>query len=139
MIENEQLVSAIQEAAGSKSVVVYDGDCPFCSSYVAFGRLREARPDITLLDARELAPELLAAIMDEYDLNEGMIVVLDDEIHWGGDAMHVIALVASRPTVLHRLNAFVFRSPVVSRLIYPFLRTGRNLTLWLLGRSKIGT
>ena len=139
MVENTDIILAIQEAAGSKSVVVYDGDCPFCSSYVAFAQLRDARPDIKLLDARELAPHLLAAIMDQYDLNEGMIVVLDGRIHWGGDAMHVIALVANRATLLHRLNALVFRSAVVSRWIYPVLRTGRNLTLWFLGRSKISS
>ena len=36
--------------------VVYDGECPFCSSYVKLLRLREAAGSIVLLNAREDHP-----------------------------------------------------------------------------------
>ena len=32
--------------------IIYDGDCPFCRSYVALLRLRE-RYDVQLVDARK--------------------------------------------------------------------------------------
>ena len=36
--------------------LVYDGDCPFCSAYVRFVRLRDAVGTVHLVDAREGGP-----------------------------------------------------------------------------------
>ncbi|MGO7741138.1 DCC1-like thiol-disulfide oxidoreductase family protein, partial [Rhizobium johnstonii] len=35
-----------------KTVIVYDGDCPFCSKFVKFQRLRSAIGEVILIDAR---------------------------------------------------------------------------------------
>jgi hypothetical protein len=39
--------------------------------------------------------------------------------------------------LFNRLNAALFRSPRVARLLYPMLRGGRNAVLRLLGRTKL--
>ena len=59
--------------------IIYDGDCPFCSSYVALLRLRE-QYDVRLVDARK---EPALAAQYGLDLNEGMIVDLDGKVHHG--------------------------------------------------------
>jgi hypothetical protein len=41
--------------------LLYDGDCPVCSAYVAMSRLRQLYPDLLVLSARE-EPELVAAL-----------------------------------------------------------------------------
>ena len=38
------------------TTIVYDGDCPFCSRYVALVRLREAVGQVVLANARDGGP-----------------------------------------------------------------------------------
>lgn len=105
--------------------IVYDGDCPFCSSYVGLLRLRE-KYDVQLVDARK-DPALAARY--GLDLNEGMIVDLDGKVHHGARAMSLLARLSGRFSPL--------RSEWVAGAFYPLFRCGRNVTLRMLGRSRI--
>src|SRR5688572_4535566 len=117
--------------------LLYDGDCPFCSRYVAYVRLREAAGPVTLADARS-HPELLAeALQHAYDLDEGMLLKLDGRYYHGADCINALALLTTPSGIFNRLNRALFRSKAVSRLAYPVLRAGRNLALKLLGREQI--
>ena len=117
--------------------IVYDGECPFCSAYVRMFRLRELA-EVELINAREDNP-LVDEIMNRgLDLDEGMVMKLGDEYYFGNDVVHRLALMSGSSGVLRRFNYWVFSDEKRSRLIYPWLRAGRNLTLKLLGRKKIG-
>jgi predicted DCC family thiol-disulfide oxidoreductase YuxK len=117
--------------------LLYDGDCPFCSRYVAYLRLREAVGPVTVADARS-HPELLAEALEHaYDLNEGMLLKLDGRYYHGADCINVLALLSTPSGIFNRVNRVLFRSKAVSRLSYPALRAGRNLALKLLGREQI--
>jgi len=105
--------------------VIYDGDCPFCSSYVALLRLRE-QYDVRLVDARK---EPAVAARYGLDLNEGMIVELDGQVHHGARAMSLLARLSGPLSPL--------RSERIASAVYPFFRFGRNVTLKMLGRSRI--
>ncbi|HSP24134.1 MAG TPA: DCC1-like thiol-disulfide oxidoreductase family protein [Saliniramus sp.] len=105
--------------------IVYDGDCPFCSRYVALMRLRE-RHKVELVDARR-EPEKAQAY--GLDLNEGMIVDLDGAVHHGARAVALLSRLSRRPGPL--------ASDRLAALAYPVMRAGRNLTLRLLGRKRI--
>jgi predicted DCC family thiol-disulfide oxidoreductase YuxK len=124
-------------ASAEDAVVVYDGDCPFCSRYVTMLRLRDALGKVRLVNAREddpLVRELKAA---RVDLDEGMVLKLGDRLYHGADCISMLAMLSTPVGPFNRLNAAIFRSRTASRLLYPILRAGRNLTLRLLGRSKI--
>jgi len=117
--------------------IVYDGECPFCSAYVRMFRLRELA-DVELINAREDNP-LVDEILDRgLDLDEGMVMKLGDEYYFGDDVVHRLALMSGSSGLLRRFNYWVFSDARRSRLIYPWLRAGRNFTLKLLGRKKIG-
>jgi predicted DCC family thiol-disulfide oxidoreductase YuxK len=105
--------------------IVYDGDCPFCSRYVALLRLRE-HYDVRLVDARK---EPACAAQYGLDLNAGMIVDLDGAVYHGARAM----------SLLSRLSGAIspLRSEWVASAIYPLLRLGRNASLKALGRGRI--
>ncbi|HEV7633746.1 MAG TPA: DCC1-like thiol-disulfide oxidoreductase family protein [Steroidobacteraceae bacterium] len=105
--------------------VVYDGECPFCSSYVSLLRLRE-QYEVHLVDARK-EPEFASRY--GLDLNEGMIVDLDGEVHHGARAVSLLSRLSGTMSPL--------RSDRVASVIYPMLRFGRNLTLKVLGRRPI--
>lgn len=121
----------------SSNWLLYDGECPFCSRYVRHVRLREAVGPIMLANAREHA-----ALVDEvrrlgFDVDTGMVLKLDGNYYHGADCIHALALLTTSSGWFNRVNSLMFRSATVSRLLYPVLRTGRNLTLRLLGRTRL--
>lgn len=120
-----------------KTVIVYDGECPFCARFVAWQKLKESVGPVQMFDARE-ANDLSRALWSAgYDLNEGMVLIWNDQVFHGDDCVHRLALLSSGSGAFNRLNALVFRSPHLSALLYPALRAGRNTLLRLLGRRKI--
>jgi predicted DCC family thiol-disulfide oxidoreductase YuxK len=125
------------EQGNAEVLIVYDGQCPFCSRYVELVRLRESLGRVELIDAREGG-----AVVDEIragglDLDEGMVLKLDGRLYHGADCMHMVALLSTPSSWFNRVNAAMFRSRTASRLLYPVLRAGRNTVLRMLGRSKL--
>ena len=118
--------------------IVYDGDCPFCSRYVKLLRLRDALGMVELVDARRDHPIVRLLAAKHVDLDQGMALVIGDQISVGAECIHQLALLTTPVNLFNRMNAMVFRSRRASRLIYPLLRAGRNLLLRLLGRAKLG-
>ncbi|MDH3703473.1 MAG: DUF393 domain-containing protein [Alphaproteobacteria bacterium] len=117
--------------------LVYDGECPFCSAYIRFLRFRESAGAVELLDARDGGPLVDEIIAVGLDLDEGMVLKMAGRFYHGDDCIHALALMSGGSTVLNRVNAWVFKSPARSRLLYPILRAGRNTALRLLGRRKL--
>lgn len=121
----------------SEIYVIYDGDCPFCTEYVKLVRLREAVGKVNLLNAREPHPAVDYARSTGVDFNQEMALVMNGEIHAGAECINRLALMSTGAGPFNAIMAKVFSSPRTSRALYPFLRTGRNLTLRLMGRRKI--
>jgi predicted DCC family thiol-disulfide oxidoreductase YuxK len=119
------------------TTIVYDGECPFCSRYVALVRLREAIGPVMLQDARNGGPLVDDLRRRGYDLDQGMVLLHAGVIHFGADCMHRLALMSTRSTLFNRIHAAIFRRPRLARFLYPILRAGRNLVLRLLGRNPL--
>ena len=120
-----------------KSLLVYDGECPFCTRYVKLLKLREALGTVELVNARERHP-VLATIRDAgLDLDEGMVLKIGPEMYHGADCINRLALMTSTSGVFNRVNAWIFRRPGLARVLYPFMKRGRAATLALMNRSKI--
>lgn len=117
--------------------LLYDGECPFCSAYVGMVRLRESIGAVRLVDAREGGPELDELRAAGLSIDEGMALKLDGRLYHGDDCINALALLTTPSGAFNRLNAWVFRSPRRSRLLYPVLRRGRGLALAMLGRRGI--
>lgn len=126
-------------AAEPGATIIYDGDCPFCSRYVQLVRLRESLGRVEMVNAREGGPEVAEVERAGLDLNEGMVLKLDGRLYHGDECMHMLALLSTPSGSFNRLNRALFRSAAAARLLYPALRAGRNTTLRLLGRSRLGS
>ena len=118
-------------------LLVYDRECPFCEHYVRMVRIRETVGTLRIVDAREPS-----AVLDEitalgWDIDQGMVLKLDEQLYYGADAIHALALIGSRSGVFNRLNAAIFRSRRLSAVLYPLLRACRNGLLRLLGKHRI--
>ncbi|MDH3646697.1 MAG: DUF393 domain-containing protein [Gammaproteobacteria bacterium] len=118
-------------------LLVYDKQCPFCDAYCRLVRVREAAGKLRLIDARDGGSQVDRITAMGLDVDEGMVLIAGDELYYGSDAIHALALLSSRSGLFNRFNFLVFQSKVLSRVLYPVLRAGRNLALKLLGRSRI--
>lgn len=122
----------------ASNYLIYDGDCPFCSNFVRFARLRESVGSVELIDARDNGPEVQEARDQGYVIDEGMLLSLDGKTYYGADCLNALALLSSRSSIFNRLNYFLFSVPLVARIAYPILKFGRGLTLRALGVSRLG-
>ena len=118
--------------------LLYDGECPACSSYVAFSRLRRLHPSLKVLDARG-EPALVEELRGRgYEINEGMVMQLDGKIFFGAEATRQIARHAREGGVLRRALLDAIGDAPWSRALYPLLNRCRRLLLAVLGRKLIG-
>nr|MCH9671074.1 DUF393 domain-containing protein [Gammaproteobacteria bacterium] len=118
--------------------IIYDGECPFCSRYVSFMRLKDSVGKVELIDARSDHP-VVASVQSQFDLNEGMVAIVGGQYYHGAECVHILSLLTTPSGPFNRLNSWVFRSAWRSRFLYPFMRAVRNLTLRVLGRDKLAT
>jgi predicted DCC family thiol-disulfide oxidoreductase YuxK len=117
--------------------VVYDGACPLCRSYVLHLRLRESAGSVRLIDARQ-DPLLVKTLRSKgCGLDAGMVVRIHERLYHGAAALNVLALMSSRSGWFNRLNYLVFRSRLLSTLLYPSMVFGRRILLQLLGKQPL--
>jgi predicted DCC family thiol-disulfide oxidoreductase YuxK len=118
-------------------IVVYDKQCPACDYYCNMVRIRESVGHVVLLDARAAGPIMDAITARGWDIDQGMVVKVGDELYYGSDAVHILALLGTNKGLFNRVAYWLFRSRTVSRLLYPALKFFRNLLLNALGKKKI--
>ena len=120
-------------------VVIYDGDCPFCNSYVRLAALRNAVASVELVDARSADPRVGDVQKRGFDLNEGMIAIFGGKIYYGADALVLLSTLSENRGPFARLLSRLFSDPGRAQRLYPALKAGRLIALKLLGRSQISS
>ena len=117
--------------------VIYDGDCPVCTQYVQYMRLKESVGTVSLLNAREHPEVVEQLLVAGFNLDDGFVGEYAGKTYYGPDCLHLLALLSTNSGCFNRINALIFRNPTATRLLYPILRLGRNTLLRILGRTKI--
>jgi predicted DCC family thiol-disulfide oxidoreductase YuxK len=112
---------------------VYEGDCPICNTAANALQIRKAVGNLHLVNAREDKDHPLMAEINRKGMNldDGMVIKFNDTCYHGADALHVMALLGTGQGWFNRMNALLFRSPLLSSLCYPSMRAARNLALRL--------
>ena len=118
-------------------LLVYDKECPACNTYCQIIRIRETVGDLKIIDARKNSGVMDEITKSRLDLDRGMVLKMEEQLYYGSDAMHALALISSRSGLLNRINYWMFKSKSVSSWLYPVLRLFRNLLLKILGKTKI--
>lgn len=120
-----------------KIELVYDKQCPACDFYCNLVRIEQSVGELTLVDARQ-NPRVMDEITRRgWDIDEGMVLKVGDQLYYGSDAIHALSLMSSRSGFFNRLNYWLFRSSGRSRFLYPILRFLRGLLLKLMGLTRI--
>lgn len=117
--------------------LLYDGVCPVCRNFAQHIRLQQQFGELRLLDARQPSAEREQVEALGLDLNQGFVLYVGDQLYFSDRAIHTLALMSTRNGPFNWLLYQVFRHPVLSRVLYPVLSTGRLLLLRLLGRGLI--
>ena len=119
------------------TMIYYDGDCPFCSKYVQLTRLRASAGPVSLVDLRQDHSARKRFTDQGIDPDQGMVVQTEGGLFHGADAMHVISAMSSKSGIVNRAAAMMFKNKLLANTVYPFLRAGRNATLFLMGRAAM--
>lgn len=117
--------------------IYFDGDCPFCTRYVALLRLSQTVGPVTQINVREDKAALTDLLADGFNLDEGMVIDFGDRRLGGADAVHALALLSTPSTFFNRLNHFLLSNRVLAGMLYPIMRLGRSISLAVLGRKGI--
>ena len=118
-------------------LLIYDKECPACNNYCQLVRIRNDVGELKIVDAREDGPILQEITDMGLDIDQGMVLKMGDKIYYGSDAIHALALISSRSWLFNRINYWLFKSKILSYILYPVLRFCRNLLLKILGKTKI--
>ena len=117
--------------------IIYDGECPFCSKYVRLIQLKKNLGYVELINAREdpTIKEKLKRL--SIDINQGMVLIDGEDIYFAEDCIHRLALLSTSSTFFNRINKFIFKNKIISKILYPIMKTGRNFILFILKRKQI--
>ena len=132
------LLQALGDQVDSADILlVYDRECPACNSYCQILRIKESVGSLRIVDARESSAVMNEITDQGLDIDQGMVLKMGDQLYYGSDAIHALALISSRSGLFNRVNYWLFKSRTVSEVMYPILKTCRNLLLKMLGKTKI--
>ena len=109
--------------------LIYDGDCPFCSNYARYLRIKDEVDEFVLVDARSGGPLVDEVRNLPHDLDQGMVLKMNGRYYVGHEALNVLALLSDKRGGFNRLNRLLFNSPLVAKFAYPLLRSARWLAL----------
>lgn len=117
--------------------IVYDGKCPVCSNCCRLIKPESSLGPVILVDARQPGKVRQRLSDQHYDLDRGMVVLSKNKIYFGADAINFLAQINNGSDTFNRLFFLFFNSKKVSSTVYPALRAGRNLLLWVLNVPQI--
>jgi predicted DCC family thiol-disulfide oxidoreductase YuxK len=123
--------------AAGEILLVYDWECPACVTYCRSVRVPRSVGRLRLVNARESTAVREEITEAGLDIDQGMVVKMDGQLYYGSDAIHTLALLSSRSDLFNKLSHYVFRSNRLSHILYPGLRTCRNVLLKAMGKTKI--
>ena len=119
-----------------KSLFIYDGECPFCNHFAQLLELKCSLSDFEILDGRENLALLTKLYNQGYDLNKGAILISNENIMHGADAISWICSEIKEPSdSLLELLRVIFNSNKRTNFLFPFLLWGRRLSLTLKGKG----
>ena len=118
-----------------KSLFIYDGECPFCNHFAQLLELKTSLPEFEILDGRKNLALLTKLYNQGYDLNKGAILINNENIMHGADAISWICSEIKEPSdSLLELLRILFTSNKRTNFLFPLLLWGRRLSLTLKGK-----
>ena len=114
----------------SNYTFIYDGECPFCNHFAELLEIKSEINNIKILDGRKNLV-LIKSLLDKgYDLDKGAILLKDEKVFHGADAINTICKQINNPSSsLLLLLSKVFKSNKRTKMIFPLLVRARRFAL----------
>ena len=114
----------------SNYTFIYDGKCPFCNHFAELIEIKSKITNIKILDGRKNLT-LINSLLDKgYDLDNGAILLKDEEIFHGAEAINTICKQINTPSSsLLLLLSKVFKSSKRTKVLFPLLVRARRFAL----------
>ena len=109
---------------------IYDGECPFCNHFAELLEIKSKITNIKILDGRKNLT-LTNSLLDKgYDIDQGAILMKDEEIYHGAEAINMICRQINNPSSnLLLLLSRIFKSSKRTKVLFPFLIRARRFAL----------
>ena len=121
----------------SNFTFIYDGECPFCNHFAELLEIKSKINNIKILDGRKNLSIIKSLLEKGYDLDQGAILLKDDDIFHGAKAINVICKEVNNPSSnLLKILSSVFKSNKRTKLLFPFLLRARRFALISKGVSR---
>ena len=115
---------------------IYDGECPFCNHFAELLEIKSKITNIKILDGRKNLTLINSLLEKGYDLDKGAILLKDQDIFHGAEAINTISKEINNPSSsLLLLLSRIFKSDIRTKVIFPFLIRARRLALITKGVS----
>ena len=109
---------------------IYDGKCPFCNHFAELLEFKSKLNNLTILDGRKNKKIIISLLEKGYDLDKGAILLKDEEILHGAEAINEICKQINNPSGnLLKFLSKIFKSNKTTNLLFPFLIRARRLAL----------
>ena len=114
----------------SNYTFIYDGECPFCNHFGELLEIKSKLNNIKILDGRKNLT-LIKSLLDKgYDLDKGAILLKNEEIFHGADAINTICKQINNPSSsLLLLLSKWFKSNKRTNIVFPLLVRARRFAL----------
>ena len=118
-----------------KRLFIYDGECPFCKHFAQLLELKSSIAELEILDGRKNLALLSQLYKQGYDLNKGAILISNEKIMHGADAINWICSEIKEPSdSLLEVLRIIFNSNKRTNFLFPLLLWSRRLSLSLKGK-----
>ena len=120
----------------SNYTFIFDGECPFCNQFAELLEIKSNIDNIKILDGRKNLT-LIKSLLDKgYDLDKGAILLNDEDIFHGADAINTICKQINNPSSsLLFLLSRIFKSSKRTNVLFPLLVRARRFALIAKGVS----
>ena len=121
----------------SNFTFIYDGECPFCNNFAELLEIKSKINNIKILDGRKNLSIIKSLLDKGYDLDKGAILLKDDDIFHGANAINTICKEIKNPSSnLLKILSSVFKSNKRAKFFFPLLLRARRFALISKGVSQ---
>ena len=114
----------------SNFTFIYDGECPFCNHFAELLEIKSKVTNIKIIDGRKNLRIIKSLLNKGYDIDMGAILLKDNDIFHGADAINTICKEVKNPSSnLLKILSSVFKSNTRTQFLFPFLLRARRFTL----------
>tara|TARA_B100000287_G_scaffold321290_1_gene305238 strand:+ start:30 stop:410 length:381 start_codon:yes stop_codon:yes gene_type:complete len=121
----------------SNFTFIYDGECPFCNHFAELLEIKSKINNIKIVDGRKNLNIIKSLLEKGYDLDKGAILLKDDDIFHGANAINTICKEIKNPSSnLLKILSNLFKSNKRTKFFFPLLLRARRLSLISKGVSQ---